>query len=235
MALQPRTIQKLFREDFPGTNPWIVSSSERAKLRTDLKALLKRFDGVETQDHGYVREEEKERFVASFSILDPCSYYYSGMRETFRLLLDHAKRLVIQDGHSVPVAFVSNLEEIEKFVRHCKQRLDRRKALKVKRGKVRDLVAQAILAQVRKLAKEERFDFMSESDEHKLKLFVRLSENHAVEVQVPFKDFQRFLPQLRTAIISLRELHQSGIRFHLVVGRSLPRRKEWITYRSLKD
>ena len=63
--------------------------------------------------------------------------------------------------------------------------------------KVRDLLAQAILAQVRKLATEERFDFMSETDAQKLKLFVKLSDDHAVVLHIPFKEFKQFLPQLR--------------------------------------
>ena len=81
--------------------------------------------------------------------------------------------------------------------------MDRKRALKAKRGKVRDLLAQAILAQVRKLAKEEKFDFMSETDAQKLNLFVKLSDDHAVVLHIPFKDFKQFLPQLRSVIVTL--------------------------------
>ncbi len=49
---------------------------------------------------------------------------------------------------------VSDLEEVIRLVRHCKQRIDRHKALRAKRRKVRDLLAQAILAQVRELARD---------------------------------------------------------------------------------
>jgi hypothetical protein len=83
---------------------------------------------------------------------------------------------------------VSGLDEVSRFVEHCRQRLDRRKAMSAKRGKVRELLAQAILAQVRKLGKEARFDFMSETDVHKLSLYVKLSDNQSAVFHIPLKD-----------------------------------------------
>jgi hypothetical protein len=233
MGLQRRTIQKLFREDFPGTKPLVVDAAEREKLGAEIKARLERFDGVETKDYGFVAEQEKPRLVGSFSVIDPEPYYYYGARNSFRLLLDEANRLTIKETRSGDSALVSDLDEIVPFVRHCKQRLERKRALKAKRGKVRELLAQAILAQVRKLAREARFDFMSEADAQKLKLYVRLSDAHAIELNIPFREFKQVLPQLRSAIAALRQLYQSGIHFRIVSKRALPWRKTWVTYQSL--
>jgi len=233
MALQRRTIQKLLREDFAGTRPLVVDPAEREKLGADIKGRLERFEGVDTKDYGYVRDEEKPRLVCSFSIIDSEAYYYYGARNSFRLLLDDAGRLTLQQTYSGDAALVSDLDEIVRFVRHCKQRLERHKALRAKRGKVRELLAQAILAHVRKLAKEERFDFMSETDAQKLNLFVKLSDEHAVVLHIPFKEFKQFLPQLRSAIVTLRQLYQGGIRFQIVSQRGLPSRKSWVTHQSL--
>jgi predicted metal-dependent peptidase len=68
------------------------------------------------------------------------------------------------------------------------------------------------------------FDFMSESDAQKLKRYVRLSNEHAIELHIPFRDFKQVMPQLRSAIVGLRQLYQSGLRFH-IVGRRLTRMK----------
>ncbi len=234
MALQRRTIQKLLREDFPGTNPLVVDPGRREKIAADLKARLERLDGVDTKEHAWVREEEKPRFVCSFVLLDNEAYYYHASRVSFHLFLDDANRLTIRETRCGDSTLVSDLEEVVRFVRHCKQRLERHKALRSKRGKVRELLAQAILAHVRKLAKEERFDFMSETDAQKLNLFVKLSEEHALILPIPFKDFKQFLPHLRTAIVTLRQLYQNGIRFQIVGRRGLPWRKSWTTHESLE-
>ena len=128
---------------------------------------------------------------------------------------------------------MSDLDEVVRFAGHCNERIGRQKALKAQRGKVRDLLAQAILAQVKKVAKEERFEFMSETDAQKLKLFVKLSDEHAVVLHIPFKDFKKFLPQLRSVIVTLRQLYQNGIRFQIVGHGGLPWRKSWVTHENL--
>ncbi len=233
MGLQRRTIQKLLRENFPGTRPLVVDPARRERVGADLKARLERFDGVDTKDYGWVPDQEKPRLVCSFSIIDPEPYYYYAARDSFRLLLDDAGRLTIKEARHGDSALVSDLDEVVRFVRDCKQRLERHKALRAKRGKVRELLAQAILAHVRKLAKEEHFDFMSETDAQKLNLFVKLSDDHAVVLHIPFKDFKQFLPHLGPAIVTLRQLYQSGIRFQIVGRRGLPWRQSWVSYQSL--
>jgi hypothetical protein len=234
MALQRRTIQKLLREDFPGTNPLVVDPAKREKIAADLKARLERLDGVDTKEHSWVRKEEKPRFVCSFSILDTEAYYYHASRVSFHLLLDDTNRLTLKETRCGDSVLVGDLDEVMRFVRHCKQRLERHKALRSKRGKVRELLAQAILAQVRKLAKEERLDFISETDAQKLNLFVKLSEEHALVLPIPFKDFKQFLPHLRAAIVTLRQLYQNGFRFQIVGRRGLPWRQSWTTHESLE-
>ncbi len=234
MGLQRSTIQKLLRENFPGTKPLVVAPTAREKLGTEIKSRLERFDGVDTKDSGYLREGQKPRYVCSFAVIDPEPKYHYHSRDSFYLQLDDASQLTIHEyHHSNRSALVSDLDEIVQFVRHYKERLERKRALQAKSGKVRELLSQAILAQVRKLAKEERFDFMSESDAQKLKLYVKLSDNHSIEMNIPFKEFKKILPELRSAILSLRQMYQSGIRFHVVGRRGLPWRKTWVKHESL--
>jgi hypothetical protein len=233
MSLAIRTIQKLMREAFSESRPLVFSPTERSNVAADVLERLGRIEGVDTKDKGYLREDEKSRFVCEFSLIDPDAYYYYGTRQYFRLLLDGAGRLTFQDSHGNSSAMVSNLDEVVGFVRQCKQRMDRRKALKAKREKVRELQSQAIIAVVRKLAKEGRFDFAFEADPQKLNLYVKLSEQNALVLHVPFKDFKECLPRLGPAIASLRELYQSGIRFQIRGRRIMPRRQSWITHQSL--
>ncbi len=233
MTIQTRTIQKLMREDFPGTNPLVVEPAERDKVAADLKARLERLDGVDATGHYHVRPEDKPRFVYAFAIHNPEAYYYHSLRIRFRLQVDEENRLTIQEAHGSHSAMVGDLEEVVTFVRHCKQQLDRQKALRTKRSKVRDLYSQAILAHVRKLAKVERFDFMSESDAQKLNLFIKMSKDQSLVLPIPFKNFKDYLPHLQTAIVSLRQLYQKGIRFQLVGRAGLPSSQSWTTHQSL--
>jgi hypothetical protein len=233
MGLQRKTIQKLLRDNFPGDSPIVVDAQQRSKVADAIRARLERIDGVDAKEPGYVPPEQKRYLVASFSLIDPGPYYYHYGRSTFYLRLDDDQRLTMADGYSGTAVLVSDLEEIGQFVHQCKERLERQRALQAKRTKVRHLLVQAILAQVKKLAQQERFDFMSESDLHKLKLYVKLSAEHALTLDIPFRRFKQVLPQLRSTLRALRQLYESGIRFHIVSRRGLPWRQKWIEYQSL--
>ncbi len=212
MSLDTRTINKLMRENFPGSAPMTVAPGEREQLRAAAEQRLGAIEGIETGGLGHaLSDQEKARLVLQFSVNDPARRYWS-YRSTFRLALGEDRALTLEQPHSSNRAAVGDLDEVVRFVLHCKQRLARRRALKAKREKVRDLKAQAIVAQVRQLAKEERFDFTTAWDSRKLKLFVKLSDAHCVEMQVPFKSFQETLPHLRSAIAALRQMYGQGIR-----------------------
>jgi len=108
MGLQRRTIQKLLREDFPAATPLVVLAPEREKVGADFKARLERFDGVDTKDYGWAREEEKPRLVCSFSTIDPDSYNYYRGRDSFLLLLDEQALLTIREARFGDAALVSD-------------------------------------------------------------------------------------------------------------------------------
>jgi hypothetical protein len=80
MGLQRSTIQKLLRDDFPGTKPLVVDPVAREKLGAEITSRLERFDGIDTKGYEFVPEEQKPRLVGSFSVIDsePYSYYGSG-------------------------------------------------------------------------------------------------------------------------------------------------------------
>jgi hypothetical protein len=231
MALQQRTVQKMLREGFSGIQPLVVAATERKKLVAEVKSRLARFHGLDTKDYAYIREEEKGKLICPFTFVHADHYYQS---DSFRLILDAANRLTIEETrYRGGSALVSDLDEVVAFVRACQERLERNKVLETKRAKVRGLLSQAILARVRKLAKEQRFDYMSEIAPQKLKLFIKLSDEHALAVDIPFKHFKKHLPQLRTTIVSVRKLYKNGIRFQVVSGRGLPWRQEWVKHESL--
>lgn len=175
----------------------------------------------------YLSNDDRARFVCEFSLRHPSERSYRGTQ--FRLMLNKQGELTIT--HYSIIAVVSSIEELLSFIAACQERLERQHAQKSKRKKVRHLKTQAIIARVKKLAQEDKFDFFTETDTVKLKLYVKLSQEEFVEVHIPFNKFQAVLPQLRTTIQSLKELHGLGIKFKLNSTRH--RSIRWITHDSL--
>ncbi len=233
MALDIRSINKLLKEGFGEASPMRVDPAEREQLGAAITQQLARIEGVDHKSYHYMSEAEKSRLVCTFSLMDPDSRYFYTSRNNFRLVLDDHDVLTLKTERYGSQAIVSDVDEIIQFVMHVKQRLVRRQAQKVKREKVRDLKAQAIIAQVRQLAKAEQFDFVTQTDTQKLKLFVKLSDREAIEIHIPFTQFQQILPQLRTTIASLRELHTSGLRFNIAPIQGRLWRAKWVSHQSL--
>ncbi len=233
MSLPVQTVRKLLRDHFSGADPIRLTPGEREELGETLRRRLGGFDGVDNDRNAYVNPADKDRLVLRFSIDDPDeSRYYN--RTDFRLLRGDGGELVIRGDYG-DEAKVSSLDELDGLILACQERLRRRQALAAKRRKVRGFKAQAIIARVKKLAAELEFDFMTRTDTQKLKLFVRLSDDRAVELHIPFSKFEEVLPDLRSAIGSLLELHATGIGFK-VAGRSgWGWGMEWISHREEEE
>lgn len=212
MTLSTSTIKKLLREYFPGTWPLRVTAAEKDALVATLKQGLRGLSYVKVEEHAYVSEAQKAHFVCSFALEIP-SQRSSFSYNRFTLRLNDQQELTIDaPGGS---AGVSSLEELLAFAEAAQARLQRQQVLSGKRQKVRDLKAQAILAQVKQLAKAEQLAFYTTSDTQKLKLYVKLSPQTCIELHIPFTKFQEVLPHLRATILALRELHARGIPFKL--------------------
>ncbi len=227
MSLPLQTIRKLLRDHFPGDEPIRLAPDEREELAEKLRRRLGEFEGVESEQDYYRSPADKERQVLRFSVDDPDRShrtYYN--RTDFRLLRSEDGELLIR-GYYGDEARVSSFDELASLILACQERLRRRQALAAKRHKIRGFKAQAIIARVKKLAAELEFDFMTRTDTQKLKLFVRLTDDRAVELHIPFSKFEQVLPELRTAIGSLLELNATGISFK-VAGRS---GWGWVSYR----
>lgn len=102
-----------------------------------------------------------------------------------------------------------------------------------KANKVRNLQTQAVQAQLRQIANEERFAFNITTTARLIRIGVRLDGNHQLTISAPFSEFEKVLPQLRDTVINLRALHQRRIHFrtHQCLYRSGP----WIEPDPLPD
>jgi len=237
MSIHSSTIARLFRESFtaeaPDENFARVSIGEREKLAAIIKQRLSNLNdvAVENENNYYLAEKQKERFVCEISIKDDTERYYYRSSVSFRLFINELGKVTIK--HYAASAVVSNVDEILALIAGCQEAIKRKQTLASKRKKVHHLQKQGVIAQVKKLAQEEKFDFAIESDTVKIKLYVKISEKECAEIWIPFKRFRETLSHLRTTILTLRELGERGVNIKI---RSLASSrfgyKNWIEYES---
>ncbi len=229
MSINRLTTRKLVRENFTAKNPIKLTITEKDKLAESLKQRLLGLPNISLEQHHYYSDKkEKERVVIEFVIKDPVENYW--YRDDFRVMLNETGQLVFYGSSaSVPI---SDIEEIFAFIVAYQEQQIRQSTLKSKRQKVRDLKVQAIVAQLKKMGREEKFDFYTDNDTVKLKLYVRLTDRECIEIHIPFTQFQEILPNLKETIKAVRDLHNLGIRFKLGVISSW-HSSQWITHNSL--
>lgn len=233
MAIPTPTIRRLFREHFSDASPLQVKQEERATVTAQIRQRLAGMKYVESErTNYYIDQREKDRFLFTLDIKEPSAHASYRDSTSFTFKLNERGQLTI--AYWRQQATVASLDEIVAFVQACQEVVERKLTQKSKRQKVRELKAQAIMAQVKKLAKADQFDFYTETDTQKLTLYVRLSERESVELQIPFNKFEAVLPQLRTSIQSLRELYAQGIKFK--IGQASPsgwQNQRWIEHKTL--
>ena len=199
------------------------------------RKLVEQIEGVHVTRHPGDKDS-RSKTICRFTIPEPNTAGQYWRSDELRLEYDEESRLTIhsyrrrESNHS---AIVSDIDELKTFVRLVLERYARREAGAKKREKVRDFKSKAIIAQVKKLAKQEKFDFATTNDTVKLRLFVKLSKQDLIEISVPFKQFEKVLPKLRATIQSLRELYAEGLRFKIMPVGHLPWDTEWIKHETL--
>lgn len=235
LKLPRPSIRKLFREDFSGKSPITIDRAHLQRESKRWRGLVEQIDGVHVTQHPGDKDS-RSRTLCRFTIPEPNTAGQYWRSDELRLEYDDQSRLTIHSyraRESEQSAVVSDLDEIKLFVRHVLGQYARRQAGAKKREKVRDFKSKAIVAQVKKLAKEQQFDFATSGDTVKLRLYVKLSKNDLMEISVPFKQFEKMLPKLRATIQSLRELYAEGLRFKIMPVGRLPWNLEWIKHETL--
>ena len=239
MSITSRSLQKLLRENISGGKPLSVDPEQAQDMAEDLLARVEPLPGAKRNDncHHYSRfrvgsSAEEPPTLCCCVLLEESSDRWYRNETHLHLLRSPEQQLWVNLGYERSPVPVSDIGEVEALVQAFLQRVDRQKAQAAKRQKQKDLKVQAILAQVRKIAKEDRFDFATEVDTIKLKLIIRLSDQDYFAILIPFNQFKEVLPKLRTAIKALRETYNTGVRFKTHLKRGY-RRSDWIRHEDL--
>ncbi len=241
MSITSRSLQKLLRDNISGEKPLSVDPEQTRELAEDLLARVEPLAGAKRNDNCYCfhrsqggagANQPPTNTLCCCVLLEESSDRWYRNETHLHLLRSSEQQLWVELGFQRSPAPVSDIGEVVALVQAFLQRVDRQKAQAAKRKKQKDLKVQAILAQVRKIAKEDRFDFATEVDSIKFKLIIRLSDNDYFAILIPFNQFKEVLPKLRTAIRALRETYNTGVRFKTHIKRGY-RRSDWIRHEDL--
>jgi hypothetical protein len=228
MTLAIATLRKLLREHLPDEPGLKLAPEALAESVATLKDRLLALPGIEDVSGQRYYSGDRQKPLLVLALREPGTQIYDWRRTELELYSDPEQGLVLSVyGERKPV---SDPQSIVALVRACQAALQRRRANDVKREKLRNLKSQAIVARIKSIAREDGFDFATQADRVKLKLYVRLGEREIMEILIPFKRFEEILPRLRETIADIRKLHADGIRFS--IKQSEPR-VTWIDHRKL--
>ncbi len=186
MSIISRSLQKLLRENISGEKPLSVDPEQAQELAEELLALVEALAGAQRNDNCYHynrfrgganADQTPTNDLCCCILLEESSDRWYREHTHLHLLRSPEQQLWVDLDTERSPAPVSDIGEVVALVKAFLQRVDRQRAQAAKRQKQKDLKVQAILAQVRKIAKEDGFDFATEVDSIKLKLIIRLSDN----------------------------------------------------------
>ncbi|TGO03223.1 hypothetical protein PN36_10485 [Candidatus Thiomargarita nelsonii] len=204
MSLNSRTIAKILREHFTGEIPIIKNIYEHIEFMSSLKTELEKITGVEVSTGSSWDMRE-----CHFSVKGEFSKY----GDSFTIQFNQKNELIIDNYRDS--ATIYQIEQIYSFIDRLKLEPENIKGRRLKTEKINKLKKQAILAKMKEIAKEDQFDFYTTEYKTKLKMIVRVEGGKLLEIDIPYGKFQEILKDLRSFIMTVRELQKSGISFKL--------------------
>jgi hypothetical protein len=210
MSLHPKTVAKALQEHFTGDIPVMKAPIAHKKLMTSIKSQLEKSKGIIISIYYSRRDNEPDK-LCHFEVSDKEYGYYNS--DSFTLKFNENNELMIK--HFSSRAMVYQIEQIYTFIDRLKVEYQKKKARQLKREKINKLKQQAIVAKVKEIAREDRFEFYVREYSIKLKLMVRIEGGKIVEFDIPYNKFQEVLKDLRSVIQDIRELQKSGISFKI--------------------
>ncbi|KHD10248.1 hypothetical protein PN36_19565 [Candidatus Thiomargarita nelsonii] len=223
MSLNSRSIAKILREHFTGETPIIKNAFEHQAFISSLQTEIEKIKGIEKRSF-YDKEPEQKY---DFSIKDEsCFYDY----DYFTIKFNQSNELIM--SHNGSRATVYQIEQIFSFIDRIKQEYDNKNARQLKKEKINKLKQLAIIGKIKKIAKEDKFDFYTREYATKLKLIVEIELGKIMEIDIPYSEFQDTLKELRSLIQTIKELQKLGLTFRFKSS-SKYKHASWITHQSL--
>ncbi len=247
-SLQTSTVKKIFREQFKGEVPIVKYGDDKHRLISEIKQKLSTMTGFSISDrYYYPRYRTELDEICTFKVRSPSEHYDY---PEFTVRFNDQNELIIEKWSGLN-SKVYELEQIytlfDKMTLELK-RLDanylknrttrasdqvKRQNDQIKRKKIKALKHKAIIAKIHEIAKEEKLAFYVIEYVTKIKLAISLDDSEKLEIDIPYRQFQEILQNLRVMIKTVKEFYDLGIT--LKMQRHTYRQPDWISYEEEDD
>ena len=213
MAIHIRTLEKAVAEVCKDNKPLIIESAEgRRAFIESLKAPLTADKRIDRVYMGTVQSSKRSLYhKASAVISTPRRSSYFEPEFCF----NERHEFVLNYYSFKKDYYLNGLEDLWRVVDtlHKMYILDDQELKK--QEKINLLKTNSMVAKLKEIAAEDGFEYAAEQARTFVNLMVKLTNRDALMIQVPYKNFQEVMQEVRPMIKTIRELSQRGITFKI--------------------
>ncbi len=227
-----KVIEKKFRNNGPALNiaePWAQEQfSEKIHRMVDSfeKNCIPSLLILHSSDH-YRRYNHLEHYNKKNSVVFSINTSWRMQRPQIAITFDDNGNLIVE-GHdnndkSKKGPFLCRgpedidiLLNLVKSEREKADKADEKRKITSqinwkKHEKIKELKHRAITAKIKELAAEENLTYGLEVYSTMVKFLIKLSDTEMFEINIPYKNFQSVLQNIKTAVAALFDLREKGI------------------------
>ncbi len=213
MAIHIRTFEKTIAEACENNKPLIIESkTAQQAFIADLKAPLSKDKRIEHVYMGTVQNRNRPLYNrASFMLRCPRrSIYFSP-----DIHFNEQNELIVMESRFKKSYFINDLDSIFIVVDALHKLYIKHDQEETKKEKINSLKATSMFGKLKEIAEEDGFEYAITRKKLYAVLLIKLTNRDALNIHVPYKNFQEVMQQVRPLIKTIRELTQQGITFKI--------------------
>ena len=212
MAIHYRKLEKVIAEICENNKPLVIhNATERKQFIESLKEPFSDDKRIRTFYTG--RSQNNKR---------PWYDYIEPMIHSSRRSSYHSVRISFNEQDELIIGsddkknnYVSGLADIWVVIDALHKLIMQDDQEQLKKEKINTLKATSMFGKLKEIAAEDGFEYAIEKKKLFATLMVKLNNRDALNIRVPYKNFQEVMQQVRPIIKSIRELTESGVNFQI--------------------
>ena len=214
MAIHHKKLEKVIAEICENNQPLVIhNATERKQFIESLKEPLSKDKRVRTV---YMGRAQSSKRPSWYDYIDPM--IHSARRTTYcspQISFNEQNELTIGSGTVKKQNYVGGLADIFAVIDALHKLFEQDDKEELKKEKINTLKATSMFGKLKEIAAEDGFEYAIEKKKLFATLMVKLNNRDALNIRVPYKNFQEVMQQVRPIIKSIRELTESGVNFQI--------------------